>query len=173
MTPFNRVQMLLSTVQIASFSVHLQTYAHRNHHRHHSTWTFHSWHIGKANKGREYTLILCCSLFICRHLFFYCWYSESLNVNNLLHMNNTLFTYWIRSVIPGEAGSGPREPDLAVVSLIIAGELDQTTFKGSFQPKWSYDSMIYLHVFHPTTCWLRLISVRLTAGANLSGFLQH
>ena len=39
--------------------------------------------------------------------------------------------------IPGdiqvEAGSGPGQPDLAGMSLFIAGELDRMTFKGLFQ----------------------------------------
>jgi len=33
----------------------------------------------------------------------------------------------------GKAGSDPGQPDLAVVSLFIAGELDYTAFKRSLQ----------------------------------------
>ena len=32
-----------------------------------------------------------------------------------------------------EAGSGPGQPDLAVASLLTAGELDQMAFRGPFQ----------------------------------------
>ena len=35
----------------------------------------------------------------------------------------------------GQAGLSSEQPDLAVVSLFIAGELDQKTFKGPFQLK--------------------------------------
>ena len=41
----------------------------------------------------------------------------------------------------GQAGWGSEQPDLAVGSLFIAGELDQITFKGSFQLKRVYDSV--------------------------------
>jgi len=33
----------------------------------------------------------------------------------------------------GEAGSGPGQPGVAVVSLVIAGELDYMVLKGLFQ----------------------------------------
>ena len=33
----------------------------------------------------------------------------------------------------GKAGSGPGQPDLAVLSLCMAGELDQMALRGPFQ----------------------------------------
>ena len=42
--------------------------------------------------------------------------------------------YW--NSCPGQAGQGSEQPDLAVVSLLIAGELDYMTFKYLFQIKW-------------------------------------
>ena len=46
-----------------------------------------------------------------------------------------------REVIQSQAGWNSEHPDLAVG--VITGELDQMTFKGPFQLKRFYDSMIH------------------------------